>query len=80
MTTVDKDFADKLIGFNGQWPSDGEGPPDPLVVAIIVYDNQWNGQGYKLVYKGRNPDRALQEMQANPYTKNPRMYWQRPAA
>lgn len=74
MTTVDKALADQIIQQDGYYAD------DPRVVGIIEYDNAWGGKGYKLIYKGVEPARRMEQMQRNPATRNPRWYWQAPAS
>ena len=68
MTTVDKTFADKLVALNGQFSDD-----EPII-KIVEYDNNWGGQGYGLVYAGKQ-DRYQHNP---PFVRNPRIYWALP--
>lgn len=75
--TVDKDYADKIADGNG-WstpprPEDEEDGPNPPVVLIVEYDNNWGGKGYGCVFEGENPEKYT----ASPFVHNPRTYWVR---
>ena len=52
MATVSKEIADQIIAHEGRYPG------DPLVVKIVQYENQWNGEhAYGLVYEHEDPMR-----------------------
>lgn len=70
MSTVDKEFADKLAAANGQlYPDD---PHEPPVVQIVEYVNAWGVYGYGVTFEGENPQKYMRESE---YVRRPRVYW-----
>ena len=49
MATINsREIVDEIIAHNGQYPGDPQ-----LVVKIVQYNNQWNGNlAYGLIYEG----------------------------
>lgn len=71
MSTVDKDFVDKIIAANGQL---FEG--DPPIVKIVKHNNCYNDDdSYGIIYEGQNLDRYAESF----YVRNPVTYWEKPA-
>lgn len=67
MATVSKEIADEIIAHEGRYPG------DPLVIKIVRYENQFNGEyGYGLVYEGEDPHRY----HTSPACINPQTIWE----
>lgn len=70
MSSVTKNIADKIIAQNGRYST------DPLCIAVIEYENIFDGGlTYKLVYQ---KDRCTAEqMQERIACRSSRIYWRR---
>ena len=62
MSTVCLEIAERIAA--GEFDSDNP-------TAIIKYDNAWGGQGYGVIFAGRNPETYA----PSPFVKNPRVWW-----
>jgi len=62
MSTVSKEIADRIIA--GEYPTDH-------AVKIVEYDNNWNGVGYGVIFRGGDPD----TYEESDFVHNPRVYW-----
>lgn len=73
MTTVHREFADRLIRSNGL---EGEEAPDnPPAVRIVEYTNAWGKLAYGVVFStDRDPDRYDRETE---YVQQPKTFWER---
>lgn len=73
MTTVDKEFADKIIAGRGFYDNDDsdELGDNPRCVKIIEYTNMWNKLSYGLVFKGERDKYVHTD-----YVQNPHIYWE----
>lgn len=72
MSTVDKEFADKMVACRGvMYPDD---PFEPPVIRIVEYTNAWGGKGYGLTFQGQDPNKY---MRASEYVIEPRVYWEK---
>jgi hypothetical protein len=65
-TVSSKDIVDEIIANNGKYGS------DPEVVAIVQYNNQFNGGlAWGLIYEGEDAERY----HTSPYCHNPKTIW-----
>ena len=75
MSTVDKNFADRLIAGKG-WlngDSDNSMGDNPRCIRIVEYTNAWGGQAFGAVFEtDRDPDRYER---ASEFIQSPRVYW-----
>jgi len=71
MSTVNKEFADKVVAANGVlYPDD---PFEPPITRIVEYRNAWGGTGYGMTFQGQDPDKY---MRPSEYINEPRIYWE----
>lgn len=71
MSTVNKEFADKVVAANGVlFPDD---PFEPPIVRIVEYRNAWGGFGYGMTFQGQDPDKYTRPSE---YINEPRIYWE----
>lgn len=71
MSTVNKEFADKVVAAKGDlYPED---PFEPKITRIVEYTNAWGGKGYGLTFDGQDPDKY---MRSSEYIRNPTVYWE----
>ena len=71
MSTVDKEFADKIVACNGvMYPDD---PFEPPVMRIVEYTNIGNVPAYGLTFKGQDPEKYMRQSE---FVRKPRVYWQ----
>lgn len=74
MSTVDKDFADKVVAAKGVlFPED---PFEPPVDKIVKYTNAWGGEAYGLIFAGQNPSKYS----PSEFVRNPEVYFERTQA
>ena len=53
MSTVDKDFADRMVKCGGvMYPDD---PMEPPVNRIVEYTNAWGKKAYGMTFEGKTP-------------------------
>ena len=79
MSTIDKEFADKIVAHRGvMYPDD---PFEPPVNRIVEYTNAWGKKAYGMTFDGQDPDKY---MRPSEFVQAPRVYWdaqpQEPAA
>jgi hypothetical protein len=77
MSTVEKEFADKIVAANGQMYSQ---PFEPTCTRIVEYTNAWGALAYGMTFEGQDwrddPDKY---MRPSEYVISPRVYWERKA-
>ena len=74
MSTVDKEFADKLVAANGQlYPDD---PFEPPVTRIVEYTNAWGALAYGIMFERQDQDKYMRPTE---YVHAPRVYFERAA-
>ena len=76
MSTVDKDFADRLIAGGGWLNGDSANAmgDNPQCTKIVEYDNAWGGKAYGAVFEtDRDPGRYEVPTE---YVRSPRVYWE----
>ncbi len=72
MSTVDKDFADKVVECGGvMFPDD---PMEPPVNRIVEYTNAWGKKAYGITFEGEDLNKY---MRPSEYVIKPRVYWDR---
>lgn len=71
MSTVDKDFADKIVACRGvMYPND---PFEPPVTRIVEYTNAWDKKAYGMTFAGQDPEKYMRPTE---YVQKPRVYWE----
>ena len=71
MSTVDKEFADKVVAAKGVlYPDEAFEPP---ITRIVEYTNAWGGKAYGMTFEGQDPDKY---MRPSEYINEPRIYWE----
>ena len=72
MSTIDKEFADKIAACNGVlYPDD---PFEPPVVRIVEYTNARGKKAYGITFEGQDEDKY---MRSTAYVQGPSVYWQK---
>ena len=75
MSTVDKNFADRMVKCGGvMYPGD---PMEPPVNRIVEYTNAWGKKAYGMTFQGQDPDKYMRRSE---YVQAPCVYWDRWAA
>ena len=70
MSTVDKNFADRMVKCGGvMYPGD---PMEPPVNRIVEYTNAWGKKAYGMTFQGQDPDKY---MRPSEYVQAPCVYW-----
>lgn len=71
MSTVNKEFADKVVAANGVlYPDD---PFEPQITRLVEYTNAWGAKAYGMTFQGQDPDKY---MRPSEFVIEPRVYWE----
>ncbi len=71
MSTVNKEFADKVVAANGiLYPDDAFEPP---ITRLVKYTNAWGGEAYGMTFQGQDQDKYMRPTE---YVQNPSIYWE----
>lgn len=68
MSTVDKEFADKIVAAKGRLY-----PEDTPITRIVEYTNAWGELAYGITFEGRDQDKY---MRPSEFIIAPRVYWE----
>ena len=84
MTTVDRDFAEKIIRYNGfvceedkkDYEAHGgyNGGDNPRAVRIVEYTNAWGNRAYGITFENETPERQKRYLVTSDYIRDPVSY------
>lgn len=70
MSTVNKEFADKIVAAKGVlYPEDTFEPP---ITRVVEYTNAWGSKAYGITFAGQDPEKY---MRPSEFVIEPRIYW-----